>query len=77
MWIFKVTENKDKLTMKLNKEESLIYVLKQIRKLINMAIGDEVTESHALEPRKDSYGAKQNKRNNLDKTRYNWIKLQL
>ena len=52
--------------MKLNKEESLIYVLKQIRKLINIAIGDDVEESHALEPRKGSYGAKQNKRDNYD-----------
>ena len=39
--------------MKLNKEESLIYVLKQIRKLINMAIGEE-KQSHPLEPRKDT-----------------------
>jgi hypothetical protein len=48
--------------MKLNREESFIYVLKQIRKLINMAIGEE-KESHPLEPGKGTYGNRQNPEN--------------
>ena len=51
--------------MKLNKEESLIYVLKQIRKLINMAIGEE-KDSHPLEPRKDTYVKRQDPENIID-----------